>query len=224
MKSDNLSSKRSTSRKSLRDYILTSRQESILIGTLLGDGRLYLPRLTACISLGYGMPQKEYFDWKVREFSPLFRQLGRIDKDNVIRACSLSCTHLTSYHSMFYKEKVKIVPIDIGKYLDSLALAVWYMDDGSIGTYSTASSSLATCCFTIEENEILIQALKDRFDIIGEQRMCQVRGNYYPTIVLFREQHIKFHEIIDNMILDCLDYKRYKRDPQRLYARSYEKL
>lgn len=44
---------------------------------------------------------------------------------------TLSYAAFNNYHEMFYVNKVKIVPNDIGDHLTARALAYWAMDDGN---------------------------------------------------------------------------------------------
>jgi len=72
-------------------------------------------------------------------------------------------------HEMFYKlvdnKYVKIVPLNIEKYLTPLALAIWFMDDGS---YGEKGMRLATYCFTFEEVKFLCTVLKNKYNIRAE--------------------------------------------------------
>jgi hypothetical protein len=50
---------------------------------------------------------------------------------------------------MFYKNKIKIIPLNLSVLLTSRSLAYWYMDDGS---KEGPCYSLATCCFSVEDH------------------------------------------------------------------------
>jgi hypothetical protein len=66
-------------------------------------------------------------------------------------------------YDLFYKNKVKIVPKDIGNYLTPLALAIWFMDDGS---KHSAGVLLHTNLFSKEEVELLQKVLLSKYGLI----------------------------------------------------------
>jgi ubiquinol-cytochrome c reductase cytochrome b subunit len=63
---------------------------------------------------------------------------------------------------MLYKDNIKIVPQSIGEYLTPLALAIWFMDDGSkLGK----GAKIATNCFSHKEIEYLCLILKKKYNL-----------------------------------------------------------
>jgi hypothetical protein len=64
---------------------------------------------------------------------------------------------------LFYIDKVKIVPLNIGDLLTEVGLAFWIMDDGGIGSNGTLN--LHTDSYTLSEVYLLIEALKNNFNI-----------------------------------------------------------
>lgn len=60
------------------------------------------------------------------------------------------------------QKKTKIVPKNIEEYLTPLALAIWFMDDGSkLGK----GAKIATNCFTYNEILFLSQVLNKKYNI-----------------------------------------------------------
>lgn len=155
---------------------LNSRQRSILIGSLLGDGTLRLGEkaINVNFKIEHGLRQKEYLWWKYQIF-----------KEWVFTEPKLSCRYkenrekylkswwfrtirhpiLTKYWQEFYKEGKKIIPESIEKYLDRLALAVWIMDDGS---YSRKAIDISTYSFCLEDIKKLQDALERNFGLISK--------------------------------------------------------
>jgi len=128
---------------------LTTRQKAVLIGTMLGDGCLARGKATwnAQLSLAHCKRQLGYLTWKVSELQPLFRappHLNRVVLGDVehwtYQVASRPHPILTEYHSLFYGGLggKKRICADVLARLDALgdqlplALAVWYMDDGSL--------------------------------------------------------------------------------------------
>ena len=66
------------------------------------------------------------------------------------------------YLNLFYINNKKIFPINIGEILTAKSLAYWAMDDGSkTGT----GFRLSIQSYIKDENLLLIQILKDKFDL-----------------------------------------------------------
>jgi hypothetical protein len=63
---------------------------------------------------------------------------------------------------MFYKGNKKIVPQSIGEYLTPLALAIWFMDDGS---KLVKGAKIAINCFSHKEIEYLCEILKNKYNL-----------------------------------------------------------
>nr|UEV87053.1 hypothetical protein [Grifola frondosa] len=64
---------------------------------------------------------------------------------------------------LFYIDKVKTVPLNIGELLTEVGLAFWIMDDGGLGSNGTLN--LHTDSYTLSEVNLLIEVLKRNFNI-----------------------------------------------------------
>ncbi len=124
-----------SSRLGLPD-VVSSRLRSILIGSMLGDGGLSSTGgQTARYSEHHCAQQKLYLDWKASEWGPFLIGITPSDKGEYqgFRLSTHGCIALRPYWERFYPDgagaKTFIrMPL---KWVDPLALAVWYMDDGS---------------------------------------------------------------------------------------------
>jgi LAGLIDADG DNA endonuclease family/NADH-Ubiquinone oxidoreductase (complex I), chain 5 N-terminus len=109
-------------------------------------------------------------------------------------------------HGMFYKlidnKYIKIVPLNIGEYLTPLALAIWFMDDGSsLGR----GARIATNCFTLEEVNFLCNVLKIKYNIIATANRC---GKDKGHIIYIHVDSMKlFMNIVKPYLLPSLYYK-----------------
>lgn len=135
---------------------LTSRQEAILTGTLLGDANLQLRGLAknATLRLAHGGKQVDYLRWKADELRPLITASPKLrwirsTKREVVHASwsvwSRSHPLLTSFFRTFYPDGVKSISEDVVQKMSAvdipLEMAVWYMDDGCLdsGKYALFS-------------------------------------------------------------------------------------
>jgi hypothetical protein len=115
---------------------LSPRLRSILIGSMLGDGNL---RRTGTLTAGYtehhSKAQREYLDWKAVEWGPFFSKIIPSNKDDYLgfRMYSHGCRTLLPYWQLFYPSGSgdKTFANLEHSLVDDLALAVWFMDDGS---------------------------------------------------------------------------------------------
>lgn len=109
-------------------------------------------------------------------------------------------------HEMFYKlvdnKYVKFVPLNIEEYLTPLALAIWFMDDGSrLGK----GARIATNCFTFEEINLLCKVLKSKYNIIATSNKC---GKDRGHIIYIHVNSMKlFTNVVKPYLLPSLYYK-----------------
>lgn len=120
---------------------LRSEQRSLIVGGLLGDGRLECRAKsgTARFRIHHSDRQKDYVFWKYNLLKPLVDcqpwKTAWIDKRSGETYVSWffhtrTTAAFTSWWRLFYPKRTKILPKSIGSLLDPLALAIWFMDDG----------------------------------------------------------------------------------------------
>jgi len=162
---------------------LTSRQQAIVLGNILGDGHIQLSpnKQTARLRFTHSIKQAEYVDWEFKELDWLCKGVSRpkeiIEKNqyHLYRAYTSYCSELTHYHTLAYESTtikgrryIKRIPSNFGDYLkDPEALMVWYLDDGTL-RLDGGACRLATQNFTIDEHEILKDALWKNFHIASK--------------------------------------------------------
>ncbi len=93
----------------------------------------------------------------VRKADP---RTGKIYKSMYVRTLRFSC--LNEYHSLFYKDKKKVIPLNIQDLLTPRGLAHLIMGDGF---FYQGIIMLCTESFSKEEQEVLINALDEKFGI-----------------------------------------------------------
>ena len=183
---------------------LTSTQHAVLIGSLLGDGTLRRQRgkLNALLEVNHAYSSKKYVDYKYDVFkeyvlTPPKRRRGNGQRV-AYRFTTRSLPVFTRYFDRFYVAGRKRVPM--GLKLSPLALAVWYMDDGS---KSRSSCYLNTQQFSREDQETLQAFLRDQFSIETGLN----RDKQYTRIRVTTEGTVKFFELIRPHVIDCFRYK-----------------
>jgi hypothetical protein len=183
---------------------LTSTQHAVLVGSLLGDGTLRRQgnKRNALFEVNHAFKFKEYVDWKWQHFreyvlTPPKPRAGN-GKRVAYRFTTRSLPVFTNYHQWFYGSGKKRVPSDLE--LDTLTLAVWFMDDGS---KSREAWYLNTQQFTREEQEFLRSLLKTTFGI-----GCALnRDKQYLRLRMSIKDTKSMSQLIGSYVLPCLRHK-----------------
>lgn len=156
------------------------RQEALVWGNILGDGHLQLSPngKTTRLRFNHSMKQAAYVEWQFEHLGWLCEGVSRpkqvVEKGQyqISRAYTRYCAELTPYHTLSYKATslpnrrfVKTLPPNIHEYLKNPeALMVWYLDDGTL-RLDGGACRLATQSFTLQEHEILQEALRKNFNV-----------------------------------------------------------
>lgn len=141
----------------------------VIVGTVLGDAWLEKQKVNARFRFEQSHIRTEFFFFLFEYFvpfcsnSPKLRE--RLDKrtNKIYKTwhfTTLSLPLFTQYYNLFYIDKKKVVPANIMDLMDPIALAFWIMCDGY---KHNTGVTLATNAFSISENELLINALNQKF-------------------------------------------------------------
>jgi hypothetical protein len=175
-------------------------QHAIITGTLLGDGSMRC-KTNALLEINHSVAQRSYVEWKYRHLSELVATPPKVRNGNGgRRACRFvtrSLPVLTPYYRLFYEGGKKGVP---SLELSSLALAVWFMDDGCL---SRNAVYLNTQQFDQPSQQRLLQILRDQWGIDGALN----RDKIYHRIRISVAGTVRLAEVIDVHLLPELRYK-----------------
>src|SRR5918996_431784 len=159
---DNAEGSRSSSRLNLSHW-----QRSVLVGTLLGDGCLAKHGHWHRLHVKHKLAHRVLAEFKRNVFrNVVSMQLHEFDQR--IRGKRYPCvqfatrTHpvFTEWHSRFYRERRKVVPEEIDRWMTPLAVAVWFMDDGAADHWGV---TFQTHSFEEGEVERLGAVFSERF-------------------------------------------------------------
>ena len=197
----------------IEDRKLSERQESILIGSLLGDGHMSIrdSYKTAFLQCGHCTAQKEYLEWKALELEPFISDRG-IYKMTSKEAYMFDTIHykaFNKFYNLFYSNGKKLIPNNIIDYLTELTLVIWFGDDGWSDN-KIKTSGLATCSFTDDENNLLLSGFKTKWDIVGTIGYIKsiLYNKSYPILLFNKDNRVKLHEIVDPLLHPCFEYKK----------------
>lgn len=191
---------------------LTNLQREVLIGTILGDGHLETQNhgKTYRLKTEHIFWQKDYTDWLYQIFKEWVLTPPQ-EKIQVIANLprkkywfsTISHGAFRFYAQQFYQEKRKILPKLMSKWLTPLAMAVWFMDDGSIKSSRHRALILNTQCFTKAENLKLIKIINEKFGI--EMSLRPQRDLY--QLYIGSNSVEKFVKLINPYVVPSMRYK-----------------
>lgn len=203
-------------RKFKNDEIeLSTKQEEILFGGLLGDAHLTSSFTNPQIQyISSQLEHVEYFQSFFKEYS-VNECIGGPKKSEYFdsrtnkiyysyKFRSIQSTGLLKYRNEWYDNKIKKIPKDFK--LTKLMCLIWYLGDGSIqndhNKRRTELIKLSTNNFYYDDvNNNLIPQLKDFDAYIGFNESKQ------PVIRIPRKKIVDFLRFIGPCPIKCYDYK-----------------
>lgn len=197
-------SKNPMNTKEIREYKLTLAlndvQKSILVGTLLGDGHLETQDKgkTYRLKLEHQIAQRDYLEWiynQFKEWSPGGIR-SRIKKNGYEYVLFDTYSHgaFRFYAQQFYPSGKKEIPKLIEKLLDPIALAIWFMDDGSWKSDKHKTFIIHTLGYSKNDLELVQKILKKKFEL--ETSLHAQKGKYW-RLYIRSESAKKFKDLIE---------------------------
>jgi superfamily II DNA or RNA helicase len=196
-----------------------SDQIQIILGSMLGDGSMC--KQTGRFKFSHGPKQEPYLDWKhfllgnTGKKSPKWS--GYLNKNSGFRV-DMSTNDQTKYIRQIFKEK----PQEFLDLVNEKALAIWYMDDGSL---TSKRIQLHTEGFNVDFIQKLIDVLKTKFNVDAKMRQYHKKTNKktYNYIVINTENTRKFLKLVAPYRCYNMNYKfktvtnikRYKWNDKR---------
>lgn len=183
------------------DYKMDYIQSQLIIGSLLGDGSLNRKE-NGNSRFSCGHVNKEYSDLK----SKILFNLG---VRNDIRISGYGSTmhrlhthnlpELSTIYDIMYTGNKKYINSGVLENIGAIAIAFWYMDDGS---YSGNQAQFSTNGFNYDENMVLYQLLKN----FGIDSVIRKTRTYYQLVVT-QDNTDKLFYLIAQYIPKCMQYK-----------------
>jgi hypothetical protein len=190
--------------------------DKLLVSMALGDGYITPPNKSqkSVLWIRHSTHQKDYLEWKHNQIKSVCAikptpYINRI-KDKVYNGVyirTVPLQELAVIRSQLYPKKIKQYSLDILSKLDSLGLAIWYMDDGCVdrpinknamGILNTYASS------PNGQEEIVIQKyFKEQWNI--DCALNKGHGRY--RIRFNNPNFVKFVELVKPHIIESLKYK-----------------
>ena len=149
---------------------LTPIQEQVLMGKMLGDGSYSHNDSTGFVSFGHKKDHEDYLAWTEQALGEICgnRQSECVSGygTTMVRSRTVSSAFIKDLFNDWFREDHKEVPTSIITKLGPIALAFWYMDDGSLCHHKDQEDRalFATNGFSGQSVDNLVLALA-KFDI-----------------------------------------------------------
>ncbi|MDX5452546.1 MAG: intein-containing recombinase RecA [Rhodococcus sp. (in: high G+C Gram-positive bacteria)] len=207
---------------SMEPHRLSDQQFQIVLGSLMGDGNLSPNRRDrngVRFRMGHGPAQHAYLDWKTN----LLGNIGHSVRENDKGAKFVDFTPLPELaelqRAVYLGDGKKFLSEEYLKSLTPLALAVWYMDDGSFSVRSKGvqqrtedgSGRIEICVEAMSEGSRA--PLRDYLrDDHGLDVRLRLAGAAQKAVLVFSTSaSAKFQEIVAPYMAPSMEYKLLPR-------------
>lgn len=180
-------------------HYLSPAHLQVAIGSLLGDGSLrHVSDYNVQLRIGHGEAQTEYAQWKQSLFNGLVKYEG-VNSKGGHSFDTIPMYELTKIRELGYTDGKKDPNPQLVEQLSPLAVAIWYMDDGTFDKSRNNRCSITCAGLSIEKQQLLTDWFNDR----GIDARLGVRGRINFGI----DATQKFHAMIAKYIHPSMDYK-----------------
>jgi recombination protein RecA len=204
-------------------HLLSDQQFQVVLGSLMGDGNLSPNRRDrngVRFRLGHGAKQVKYLQWK----TSLMGNIRHAMRENAKDASFVDFTPLAELaelqRAVYLGDGKKFFSEEYLKALTPLALAIWYMDDGSFTLRSkglqerTAGGSgrIEICVEAMAEGTRmrLRDYLRDTHELL-DVRLRQAGSAGKAVLVFSTAATAKFQEIVAPYMAPSMEYKLLPR-------------
>ena len=186
---------------------LLPEARSVIVGSLLGDAYLYQ---NGTLQIEHCLEQAAYTFWKYEKLQSIAGRpptiIERYDfrtKKTYRSMRFYTKAVLKDFRIGFYKDRRKVIPNELGMILDPLAIAIWFMDDGSRGAHTPKGLVLNTSCFSASEQVALQAVLAERFGV--KASIHKVGKGFH--LYIKAESFSRFAELISPYLIAQMRYK-----------------
>jgi recombination protein RecA len=206
---------------------LSDQQMQVILGSLMGDGNLSPSSRGGSgtrFRLGHGAKQAAYLDWKVSLLGNI-KCSRTTNAKGAVFADFTPLPELAELHDVVYfGDGKKHLTWDYLKALTPLALAVWYMDDGSFTVRSKGlqertqggSGRIEICVEAMSPGSRarLVRYLQDTHGLDVRLRLA---GRLQKAVIVFSTAATeKFQKLVAPYVHPSMGYKLLPRFQQRL--------
>lgn len=195
---------------------MDKKSRAVIIGLALGDGYMYKRHTKGydswVLKVKHDQNQKAYIEHKASLLERVYGRKPKVYSFNNNGYSGYEIQKADKYFRILYKwlypNRKKTYSGKVLKYLNEQALALWYMDDGSLsakkrnGIIHAYELHINTYC-SKEECETIVNYMKSswnvNFTIVKNKNLYRIRCG--------TKEARKFLALIDSYIIDSMRYK-----------------
>lgn len=199
--------------KSIRYEDISSELKEVIVGLALGDIHIRKRKKTwnTYLCVKQSIKNEVYVIHLYDLFQEYCNMTPRIKDTRLLGKThqsiyfdTLTYPAFNKFHDMFYKDKVKIVPKNIGELLTARGLAYWAMDDGGA---DRSGFVLHTNSFTKGDVELLVRTLKNKFNLDCSIHTRKDKVNKPYMIYIKANSWERFKSQIEPYVIPHFAYK-----------------
>lgn len=192
-------------------HVLTpveGRLRSVLVGSVLGDGRISKSTHVSRYRENHSHNQFDYLMWKLNEWGSAWVPSGHKRVTWVLKGKTyegwrfetVSHASLNPWHELFYPEPgPKRLQERVVDLVDELAFAIWFMDDGSAAWWPLITFGMDPA------SRGIALAIFDKFGF--SPRWALTSGNTGQFIFEGEDQAERFNALVKPHMPECMHYK-----------------
>ncbi len=187
---------------------IEGRLRSLLVGSMLGDGRLARRTHATMYVENHAEDQKEYLLWKAVQWGPWVihepMPVTWVLKGKVFQGWRFNTAahaSLNGWQEIFYDDKVGPKRLDsrVVDLVDAFALAIWFMDDGTASWWPSITFGMDPASLGIA------RSILAKFNLYP--RWYVHKGNTGDLIFEGEDQAHLFISLVKPHIPECMAYK-----------------
>jgi len=205
-----------------QSHHLSEQQWQVVRGSLMGDGALSKSRVAGSLGtrfrMGHCARQIPYLDWK----ASLFGNIGQCRTTNDRGDGFLDLTplpELAELRDAVYVGGEKVLSWEYLKALTPLALAIWYMDDGTFAVRAkglqertrngSGRSDICVQAMSPDSRRRLVEHLAGAFDL---HPVLRLKGARQQSVLTFpQDETSKLHALVAPHVHPSMQYKLLER-------------
>ena len=204
-----------------RGIKLTKIQRSIIVGLILGDGHLETQDggRTYRLKVEHSIKQKDYVDWLYAQLENLVSSIPKLKIKNLAGKEYISYWFTTYslgefrfYAQKFYSNGKKVIPKFVFKLLDPLAIAIWFMDDGSFKSVRHRTFIIHTLGYSKKDLLLIKEVFRSKFGI--DLELHRQKRNSFRLYVLSKSAD-DFKALVNPYIIPVFRYKLGEHMPKK---------
>jgi recombination protein RecA len=194
-------------------HYLSDQQRQLVLGGLMGDGAIspkrgnsHGPGIKSRFRFGHGPKQDAYAQWKADLLEGVPLSISKHSQGSLMVETT-PMPDLDALREAVYIGGKKVFSWDYLKELTPLALAIWYLDDGSFTSRrKDGSAGRSDICVEAMEpgsRRRLVAVLKETYGL-----SCKLVDRAGKAVVVFdRDGTEALHDLVAPYVPDCMSYK-----------------